>query len=227
MGMGQPSRITTNGKTYEQIRADILSGRLPPGERLKFSALTAQYGAKSGVLRETLVKLSSEGLVLAEPRRGFSVTPIWDEDLRDLTEVRCDLEGVAFQYAMERGDLAWEGRVTAAHHTLQRTQMEVDGDPKVFSEEWAAAHADFHLALIEGCGNRRLINLATLQRDSSELYRRWSKPLGDPHRDIAGEHLQLRDAAVNRNVQDGVELLRSHIRRTTEKLLEAVHPQRP
>lgn len=219
--MGQQAK-TINGTAYRQLRADILSGRLRPGERLKFATLTRGYGVSVSVLREALAKLSAERLVVAAPQQGFRVTPLSAEDLQDLTAVRCDIEGLAFRYSMERGDLAWESKVMATHHMLERTQMTVDGDPQLFGEPWAVAHSDFHLALFAGCGSPRLMELAISLRDSAELYRRWSRSIGDPDRDIAGEHRDLRDAALDRDVEAGVNLLQLHIDRTTRKLLDAV-----
>lgn len=213
---------TINGAAYDRLRADILSGRLRPGERLKFAGLSQQYDVSVSVLREALAKLSAEKLVVGAPQQGFRVVPLSAEDLEDLTAVRCDVEGLAFRYSIERGDLAWESRVIATHHTLERTPMMVEDDPQLFSEAWAAAHSDFHLALFEGCGSPRLIGLASSLRDSAELYRRWSRPLGDPGRDIAAEHRALRDAALDRDADAGVRLLNAHISRTTYKLLDAV-----
>jgi DNA-binding GntR family transcriptional regulator len=74
--------------------------------------------------------------------------------------------------------------VISAHHALSRTQMFADNDALRIRDEWAAAHAQFHSALLAGCRNQRLFEAASNLRDSAELYRRWSTALGDePHRD--------------------------------------------
>ncbi|MDP9868322.1 MULTISPECIES: GntR family transcriptional regulator [Streptosporangium] len=214
---------TLNRAAYERLRADILSGRLRPGDRLKFAALSERYGTSASVLREALAKLSAEKLVVETPRRGFRVVPLSTEDLEDLTAVRCDIECMAFRHSIERGDLAWESRLIAAHHTLENTPMTVDGDPELFREEWAKAHSHFHVTLFDACGSRRLHELAVSLRDSAELYRHWSRPIGkDQDRDIAGEHRRLLEAALARDADTGAARLRAHITRTTHVLLDAV-----
>ncbi|MEO3827049.1 GntR family transcriptional regulator [Actinomadura sp. B10D3] len=218
--MGRESR-TINGAAYDRLRAEILSGRLRPGERLKFAALSQRLDVSVSVLREALAKLTAEKLVVSAPQQGFRVTPLSSDDLEDLTAVRCDIEGLAFRYSIERGDLAWESRVIAAHHTLANTPMTVEGDPKLFSEAWATAHSHFHATLFDACGSNRLYDLAESLRDSAELYRRWSRPIGDQGRDIAGEHKMIMEAALARDADKGVALLREHISRTTRKLLDA------
>jgi DNA-binding GntR family transcriptional regulator len=108
----------------------------------------------------------------------------------------------------------------AAHHVLERTPLRTAEDPDRLSDEWAAAHADFHRALLEGCDNRRLLDMALSLREEAELYRRWSVSLGgEPDRDLAGEHLALRDAAVARDPAEAGRLLADHIEHTAGLLI--------
>src|SRR6185295_2818484 len=97
------------------------------------------------------------------------------------------LEGLVLRISIETGGIAWESEIVAAHHALDRTPMETKSDPALMTEEWTQAHARFHGALLAGCPNQRLRNMALGLRDAAELYRRWSRPIGhDEHRDVAG-----------------------------------------
>lgn len=205
---------------YRQIRADILSGRLHPGDRLPLAELTQRYDAKMGTVREALLKLASEeDLVVAEPQIGFSVRSISTLDLEELTEARRILEAEVLKLSIEQGDVEWESRVIASHHRLTRVaQMDPD-DPARISDEWSRVHAEFHEALLSGCSNSRLRSAALAWRESAELYRRWSVTTPHEGRDIAAEHRALCEAAVGREVDRGAELLRAHISTTTEALL--------
>lgn len=104
---------------------------------------------------------------------------------------------------------------------LDRTPIYDDSDPARFSDRWVEAHAAFHDSLLVGCPNRRIRTVAVSLRESAELYRRWSAPLHDRQRDIAGEHRAIMDAVIARNALLAGDLLSSHIRRTTDKLLES------
>ena len=77
---------------YRRIRADILFGRLAPGQRLRLERMKDAYGASINTLRELLNRLSSEGLVTAEGLRGFEVAPISVADLREVAAMRLLLE---------------------------------------------------------------------------------------------------------------------------------------
>jgi len=219
------TRSTRSSLAYERLRGDILGGRLAPDTRLPFADLVRQYECSIGVLREALQRLQEQGLVVSEVQQGFRVVATSVDDLVDLTRARCDIEVLALQYAILDGDVAWEAAALAAHHLLDRAPQFEVGDPGRFTEEWAAAHGAFHRALMNGCGNRRILAAATALRDSAELYRRWSVPLGGDHaRDIRSEHKALLDAAVGRDVETACDLLTRHIWRTTDKLLPVLDP---
>lgn len=175
-----------------------------------------------GVLRETLLRLAEQGLTKSEARQGFRVTPLSVADLNELTDARVALESLTLENAIEVGDVDWESRVVAAHQRLSRTPQFDSADPNRFSEEWAAAHAEFHETLLEGCSNTHLKNITRSLRDSAELYRRWSFPFGlDVDRHISDEHSALLDAALKRDAKGAVDLLAEHVRRTTRVLLSS------
>jgi DNA-binding GntR family transcriptional regulator len=211
---------------YRRLRADILAGRRRPGERLKAPDLCADYTSSVGVLREALTRLAADGLVRAQPRQGFAVVTLSEPALRELTEARTEIEGIVFGRAVTEGDLAWESRVVAAHHTLQRTPVvdEEDGDhPGHLGAAWSAAHAQFHEALLAGCANTRLRGFAESLRSEAELYRQWSYALdGGSDGDLLAEHRALLDAALRRDRDTAVALLRAHINRSTEVLVRGL-----
>ncbi len=219
---------TRTEQVYARIRSDILAGHLTPGAKLPFAELVARYGGSTSVIREGLTRLVEQGLVQAEPQHGFRVVPLSITDLDDLTTARCELEGLVLRLSIAAGDLEWESAIVAAHHTLERTPMAPvpDGDTDegddsgALSDEWRAAHARFHNALIAGCPNVRLRTMASSLRDAAELYRSWSGRLGhDQHRDIPGEHGAIAEAVLSRDADRAVAALTTHLRRTADLLI--------
>jgi DNA-binding GntR family transcriptional regulator len=205
-----PSTRTVD--VFDELRADLLNGRFEPGQRLKLVSLGERFDVSLSVVREALTRLAEQGLVVANPQRGFSVRSLSVEDLADLTQVRVQIETLALRQSFERGDLAWETRVLGTHHTLERTP--VNADDGRFNEAWAPAHRTFHQALLSGSGSPRLEDIATGLRDSFELYRRWYWALTDDHtRDIPAEHRLLKDLALERDTSRAVEVLTAHIER--------------
>jgi DNA-binding GntR family transcriptional regulator len=214
---GVPTRAE---RVHAALRADILAGRLRPGARLPFAELSAQYGASMGVVREALTRLAAEGMAESQPQYGFRVVPVSVDDLRHLTEARCAIETLVLRQAFAHGGVEWESSVLAAHHRLGRSPEMAADDPDRLSDEWVSAHSAFHLALLSGCPNPRLLAVAASLRDSAELYRRWSVPLGHGHRDVAGEHRAMLEAVLAHDADAGAAVLAEHIQHTTDVLLD-------
>jgi DNA-binding GntR family transcriptional regulator len=204
------------------LRRDILSGKFPPGSRLAVAALEETYDASSGLLREVLPRLVAEGLAVAKPQRGYWVISVSPEDLRHLTEARVLIETTILRQSIQDGDIAWESRAVAAHHTLANTAV-VAADGSGVNKDWLEAHARFHGELLAGAANLRLRGIADSLRDITEVYRCWSGRFGAPGarsaETVAAEHASLLDATLARDANLAAAELTLHIERTTKQLL--------
>lgn len=199
-----------------RLRNEILTGQIAPGAKLRLAELSERAGASIGVVREALIRLGSEGLVLAEPQLGFRVAPVSAKDLDDLIGARLVVECETFRLAVAHGSHEWEGDVIAAYHRMRR--IEGERDTRRNEDGWVAAHRSFHEKLLAGCPNQRLVDSSMALRDSAEMYRSSSvltmTPEDAAQRDA--EHAALRDAAVDRDAERGVAMLGAHIRMTAK-----------
>jgi DNA-binding GntR family transcriptional regulator len=206
---------------YERIRSDLLACRLKPGERLRINDLCSALDVSLSAVREALSRLSAEGLVVAEPQRGFRVAPISGAELRDMTAVRIEIEAKCLARAITAGDIAWEERVVAAHHRLVRTPEREAGDADRLSDDWSDAHAGFHRALVAACDSPILLELREILYARSERYRRLSVPLSRNTRVIKREHEDIMQAVLARDSDRAVALLETHLQLTSDYVLDA------
>lgn len=208
-------------EVYEEIRSDILATRLVPGQRLKVNPLCDRFGVSLSVVREALTRLSAEGLVRSEPQLGFSVIPLDRAGLLDLTNLRVEIETLALRWAIERADLDWETSVVGALYKLGKIEPYPADSDGALSETWSSAHGEFHTALAAGCGSPLLMEVRRSLFDASEIYRRWARPVKREGRDAHEEHTAIVNAAIARDAPLAISHLESHLRRTTEILLES------
>ena len=205
-------------EVYGAVRAELLTGQLEPGSKLRLSDFSTRFGVSLSVIREAMTRLAGQGLVQSSPQRGFWVTPLSAEDLVDLTRTRALIETLALRESIAHGDLGWESSVVARHHALQKTPM-TTAEGHV-SEAWANAHREFHHSLLTGCNSTRLIAIATGLRDCSELYQHWSRELAhDTDRDVVSEHREIAELTAARDADAACAALERHIERTTAALL--------
>jgi len=216
MKQSSPPSITQGA--YERLRTDLLNGVLPPGQKLKLAELCETMSINLSAMREALSRLAAEGLVVAEPQKGFRAAPLSADDLRDLTEARIVVEEVCLRQAISSGDLAWEGQLLARAHQLFHVATQAETDPHL-NVEWREAHAQFHAALCAACPNKWLARLRDSLFMQSERYRSLSVPLFVRERDVNAEHKALLDAALARDADKAAALLHDHLRLTATILL--------
>jgi DNA-binding GntR family transcriptional regulator len=195
----------------------LLGGRITPGARLKISDLCQSMSVNLSAIREALSRLSSEGLVIAEPQRGFRAAPISIDDLRDLTRVRIEIEVLCIRRSIEIGDVAWEARVVSAYHSLSRTTRFPP------NRQWWVLHEAFHMAICSGCDSPWLLRLRDLIFIQAERYRRLSAVQGGANRDIDAEHKELLDAVLARDAGRAAATVTNHFMLTTAILLEGMN----
>lgn len=216
------SRPTEASLVTDRLREEILSGAVAPGAKLKLVPLAERYTVSRGPLREAASRLAAEGLVTIEDQRGFRVAAISRADLLDVTRTRQRIEELALRDAMAQGDLAWEGRVMAACHRLERVSHH-DGSLAARAA-FAEQHRLFHEALVAACPSAYLLRFREHLYGLSERYRNLAvERYASDHtrRDLLAEHRAIAEAVVARRTEEACALLAAHLRETADTLLES------
>jgi DNA-binding GntR family transcriptional regulator len=207
---------------YQDLRSDILTCKLRPDAKLQINTLAEERGVSVSGVREALSRLSAEGLVVAEPQRGFRVSPVSLEDLTDLTATRIDIEGLCLSRSIEQGGVDWETAVVASIHRLSRTPYWAGGDERRLSEAWATAHNEFHEALVSACDSVWRLRIRKSLYQQSERYRRLSVPVLTEKRDVESEHRELSEAALSRQSSRACEMMRNHLMLTMNIIISGL-----
>lgn len=214
-----PPEPTLASTVLDRLRGEIVRAELRPGEKLRLEPLAERYHVGRTPLREACCRLVAEGLVTLEDQRGFRVASISRADLIDIVRTRQQIDGLALRAALQHGDLAWEGEVTAALHRLERLRPPADG---ALDSAWEREHAGLHESLLSACGSPLLLGFHRSLFERSERYRRLAQGQGARPRDVDGEHAALVRAALARDAERAVALLVEHIASTADQVL--AHP---
>jgi DNA-binding GntR family transcriptional regulator len=217
--MKTPCSATAASTLYEEMRTDILAGRLQPGRKLQIEALSDHYGVGQTPLREALNRLTSDGLVERRENRGFAVAPISAIDLVEITKTRCWLEQIALRESMSAKSDKWEEALLLAYHRLAKTSRSLSTECYESNPEWEQRHRDFHRALISGCGSRWLFSFCEQLADQLYRYRQLSVRRAFPKRQEGDEHRKIVDAALAGDVATVTAYLNNHYRKTAEIIL--------
>jgi DNA-binding GntR family transcriptional regulator len=134
-------------KVTEQTRRLILSRELQPGQRIRQAELATMMGVSTMPVREALLRLVTEGMVIAESNRSFTVamttTP---SGIRDIYWIHAELAG---ELAARAWDLRTDDLIQklAGHARAYSAALKsgVGGHDVLFNENWAF-HGAIHRA---------------------------------------------------------------------------------
>lgn len=212
---------TGGEKAYQLLREDIISGRLAPGQKLKIEMLKSRYDLSVGPLREAMSRLSAEFLIEQEGQRGFSVAELSARDAREVGEMRLLVEAEALKQSIPLGDTAWEEKIITTFFRLEQIETGTDfgAEAMIKWEKWNGA---FHDALVGACQSRWLLRTRATMFQHHERYRRISRIKTKVTRDIHAEHKALMRAALDKNVDEAVRVIRIHVEKTTDAVVRAI-----
>lgn len=213
---------TINASVFRRIRADIMMCRLAPDEWLRVDALRRRYGVGGSPIREALMRLQAESLVVLEQNKGFRVAPVSREELIDLMRTRVEIESIALRWAIGNGGVEWEAELLAAFHLLSHHDKTSRQPAAEINTDWFREHRRFHAALVGACGSPKLMAIRESLFDQAERFVALSIVSRGQPRDDAGEHEQIMRAALAREVERAVRLNADHIERTAAKVAEAL-----
>ncbi len=142
------------GHIVERLRDDIFARRLAPGARLVEAELTERFGVSRGPIREGLRRLAAEGLIEHVPNRGALVRRLSPDDLRELFQIRTELESLAARLAAAA---AADPRKRAA---FEEAIAPIFGEALRETCDYLIENADFHAAIMALAGNRQLADLS-------------------------------------------------------------------
>lgn len=209
---------TLTERAYLSLRLDIVRGSLAPGERLRVEHLKDRYEVGAGTLREALALLVSDALVTVEGQRGYRVSEISLNDLKDLTDTRVMLETDALRQSIRLGTPQWEADLVEAFEVLTKAEQQ-DGGLK--AQQWELANQRFHEALISAHRSPWSKYLLGILYRHGERYRHVAIQMGATQtvqRDVHAEHASIFQAALARQEARAALALEAHIRLTCELL---------
>lgn len=217
-----PSARTLIEHAYAQLRDDIVTGALVPGEKLRVEHLKARYGVSAGTLREAITRLASDALVVTEGQRGFRVAPIATEDLEDITSLRVQIETTALRQSMRAGGPQWRQRVEQAYAAISAEEPIAPGR----RSHWERLNTRFHEALLSGHDSPWTLRVLRQLSRHTERYRSFAMALPGAVRDVHAEHTEIFHYALAGQDARAALALEAHIRTTPDLLVQALRAGR-
>jgi DNA-binding GntR family transcriptional regulator len=164
------------------IRELIITGELTAGQQLRQRDLAQRFGVSQTPVREAMRRLQSEGLVIGDTHRGFTVVTPDDGPVEENFQIRAALESLGASLAARKID---EAGLAELHRLNERMRAMADDDPR-----YAELNREFHFTLYQYSRSPLLMSLMRLL---------WASLHGGPrvlrtHAESARQHDAILDA---------------------------------
>jgi DNA-binding GntR family transcriptional regulator len=208
--------VSRKDAVLQLLKAAIVDGRLPPGEKLDQNDIAAQLGVSRMPVREALKQLEAEGFVTVYPYRGVEVSRLEPAEIVEMFGIRIALETLAVGRAvtsLKPSHLARMRKILGVMDGLVATPEE--GDP------WMGLNHEFHSIVNEASGWPRLVESIDQFRGNVERYVRCY--LAFRGRETSqSEHWELLRACETRDPAAAQEVIRRHLDNTANALVAAL-----
>lgn len=210
--MGEPSSLkrvdhvqSLRAEVEGMISTAIISGELEPGTLVSVPSLAAQFAVSATPVREAMLDLQKRGFVSPVKNKGFRVTTVSDDDIREITQLRVWLEAPAMRSIA--GSFPRD-EISRFRALADLTVRAVDsGELSGFIE----ADSAFHHELLALEGNKRLLEIIATLREQTRMVGLASM-VGTPElRRSASEHHRILDLLMDGDGEGVDELVRAHI----------------
>ncbi len=189
---------------YQHLRRAVLDGELLPGERLGEVELGQQLGVSRTPIREAMMRLAQDGLLVAEANKGVRVRTVTAAEARDTYAVREELDGLAAALAAQHHTPADAGALRAALDALNSAQGQD-------YRQQTRLDLAFHRAITAAAHNATLRDLSrdleqrvALIKHQTGIYNAWPG--------TEQQHAALLEAVLLRQPEAARKAARLHVR---------------
>ena len=148
----KPDRKRLADEVYDQLLAAIRAGEIGVSERLVQERLAGELNISRTPIREALMRLEQDGILVTSPRGGFVIHKMTDQEVRELFQARAAIEGQAVRILASQNDLQKNLR---ARQVIEQEEGAATGSLQDYFE----ANRKIHRAFVELTENRYLVEM--------------------------------------------------------------------
>lgn len=208
-------RQTMSAALTDELRERILNLDIPEGEQLRQDTLAAEFGVSRIPVREALLQLEGEGLVTLSAHKGYTVTALSLDEIRELFDLRALIEVDLLQRAIPRLE---------AHHIERAREILATFDEMLArgsqERDWGRLNWELHAVLYEPAERPRALSIVrNLHRNADRYLRLQLKLTQRTNERAREEHNRLVNLCAARDVIEASRLLNEHVLAARDDLL--------
>lgn len=200
---------------YEQLLEAIRGGSIGPDERLVQEKLAEQLQISRTPVREALLRLEQDGILVSAPRGGFSIYRMSDAEVDDLYQARAAVEGQSVRILASRND-------PKVNRALRRTIEREENISSPSVRAYFEANRNIHRKIVELTGNRYLIDMFDNIWNRGVSYNLFAAIEKVDLSKSLGDHIRLVEAIETGSPTIAMEAIVDHIAHGFQLQIEAL-----
>jgi DNA-binding GntR family transcriptional regulator len=204
-------RSSLRDEVREALRAALIAGRMKPGVLYSAPALAEMMGVSATPVREAMIDLVKEDLVVAVRNKGFRVTEVSDRELDELVEARLLLEVPTMGAVAERYEPSMESEIIRLRGLARHLEAAAE---KNEISTYLQLDTEFHTRFLGLHGNTQIVKIVRQLRGRNRLLGLEILARAGTLIASAREHMQMIDLAVASDRAGLEELTRIHLSHT-------------
>jgi DNA-binding GntR family transcriptional regulator len=209
MSLIQTSTLTQ--QVVDLLKQRILDGQLLSGQRVWAADLSKELGVSLAPVKEALLILQGEGLIINVPRRGSIVRQFTPQDVKELIYIRNLVEADAATCAIKQGNITPEliERLTSHNEAIGSFRTSEGG----FSDRVIPYEHDrrFHDILVDACGKKMLTEWYQRLNFQAQIIRLAIWNIGPRGDKTYHEHRAIIKAMEARDLKDARKAVKAHL----------------
>jgi DNA-binding GntR family transcriptional regulator len=202
-------------RVCDQLRTMIMTLEIAPGAALNEGDLLVRLQCGRTPLREAMIRLAEEWLIVILPRRAVTVAPIRLSDLRQIYEARIELECASIALAAERAS-------DRELEELDRFALKYGAQGPAKPVETVFWDYQFHRHVASASGNMFFADTVRRLLGPSMRLTFMRHEIGASPQDVAEEHYGISHALKQRRPAEAKAALKAHLERAKERMLKLI-----
>lgn len=210
--MFDAGQVSLTDRVYNELMRAIRAGELKPGSMHSVVEISGRLGVSRTPVREALLRMAGNGMVRFERSRGVRILEVSTRDIEEIYSLRMMLEVPS---AYRAAELVTDELLEPVQEAFDRMREASEASDET---RFRAADVDFHAAILNAAGNRRVTEVAAntrIQMMDRGLSTTATRTLGD----ILIVHERILDAIRARDPQASAARMKDHLAETVYLLV--------
>ncbi|OLR65226.1 GntR family transcriptional regulator [Peptoniphilus porci] len=198
--------MTKSEQIYIKLKDEIQSGQLSPDKNLKEIELAKRFNVSRNTIKNVLIMLEGDGLVLLKTNKGAYVRSFSLEEVLEYLEIRIHLEKFIIEHSI---DNLSKDDFLKLENILDEMKVCLEENNLI---DYSKCNSEFHKIIYDACDNKTAVNMTVDLKDRMKKYHSKTVLIPGRSKQSYKEHIELYNALKNGDKKNAINIIEKHLK---------------